>query len=176
MDKGQSAALEQHAAKVIFDSNTAYPWLIISPDDRVYVEWGNRCQNVPDNPERFSSTPALLGLPGFLSGKHYWEVEYRDQREWAVGVALERVDRKVYLRLGPEEGIWQEGLWWHQALENNSHTLPICPGIIGIFLDYEAGIVAFYIEGKVILKRASFNGEVVFPFFYVGRDVNLKLI
>ncbi|XP_060095245.1 thaicobrin-like isoform X2 [Heteronotia binoei] len=170
-----NCGLRTFKAKVTFDPNTAYPWFIVSAN-KTYVESGDRRQNVPDNPERFNNTPALLGHPGFTSGKLYWEVEYGDQREWAVGVALERVDRKVYLRLSPEEGIWQKGLWWLRALENRSHALPVRPGIIGIFLNYKAGTVAFYIQGKLILKRASFNREKVFPFFYLGGGVHLKLI
>lgn len=162
-------------AKVTFDPNTAFLWLVVSAD-RTYVESGDVPQNVPDNPERFRRSSALLGFPGFKSGKHYWEVEYGDQREWAVGLALESVERKVYLRLAPEEGIWQEGLWWLLALDSQSHTRPEHSGIIGVFLDYEAGIVAFYLEGKVILKRAYFKREKVFPFFYVGGGVHLRLI
>ncbi|XP_048347977.1 ohanin-like [Sphaerodactylus townsendi] len=165
---------EKYRTKVTFDPKTAYPWLVVSAD-RTYVASGDGPQNVPDNPERFSNIPALLGLPGFTSGKHYWEVEYGNQREWAVGVALGSVKRKEYLRLTEDEGIWQEGLWWLRALEDNSPKLPTCPGIIGVFLDYSAGTVTFYLEGKVIQKRASFKRVKAFPFFYVGGGVNLKL-
>ncbi|XP_077180832.1 vespryn-like [Paroedura picta] len=165
---------KNYRTKVTFDPNTAYPWLVVSAD-RTYVESGDRPQNVPDNPERFNSTPAVLGLPGFTSGKHYWEVEYGDQREWAVGVALESVDRKGNLGLSPKEGIWKEGRWWLRALETHSHTRSLPPGIIGVFLDYKEGTVAFYTEHKVILKKASFNGEKVFPFFYMRGGVHLKL-
>ncbi|XP_015280465.1 PREDICTED: vespryn-like [Gekko japonicus] len=165
---------KKYGTKVTFNPLTAYKGLTVSTD-KTYVESGGRNPDVPDNAERFSRNRALLGLPGFTSGKHYWEVEFGDQREWAVGVALERVARKVHLKLVPEEGIWQEGLWWFLALENRSQTVPVRPGIIGVFLNYEAGKVTFYIEGKVIPKRASFNGQKVVPFFYVGRHQHLKL-
>ncbi|XP_077180828.1 vespryn-like isoform X2 [Paroedura picta] len=165
---------KNYRTKVTFDPNTAYRRLVVS-EKRTYVKSRGRSKAVLENPQRFSRTPAVLGLPGFTSGKHYWEVEYGDQREWAVGVALESVDRKGNLGLSPKEGIWQEGRWWLRALETRSCTHSLPPGIIGVFLDYEEGTVAFYTGHKAILKKASFNGEKVFPFFYMRRGVHLKL-
>ncbi|XP_053149380.1 ohanin-like [Hemicordylus capensis] len=162
------------ATSITFDPNTAHPSLAVS-EDRMYVESGG-VQDVPDNPERFDSTACLLGSPGFTSGKHYWEVKYENQREWAVGVAKGSVERKGYITLTPEEGIWQEGLWWLRRMDTTSQTLPNQPEKIGVFLDYEHGTVSFYMGSKVIRKKASFDGEKVFPFFYVGRGVWLKLI
>nr|XP_056701703.1 vespryn-like [Euleptes europaea] len=165
---------EKYRTKVTFDPNTAYPGLAVSPD-RTYVESRGTHPNVPDEPERFSSTPALLGLPRFTSGKHYWEVKYGDQREWAVGVALESANRKGAVSLAEGDGIWQVGRWWlYRSLETGSRTGS--PGVIGVFLEYDAGRITFYMDGKVIEKRASFNGKKVVPFFYVGGAVSLKLI
>lgn len=107
---------------MLFDPTTAHPSLRVS-EDRKSVRSVNIPQVVPDNPERFNSTPALLGSPGFRSGRHYWEVNYENMREWVVGVAKASVQRKVYLRLQPEEGIWQEGLWWLRSAGSNSDSL-----------------------------------------------------
>nr|P82885.1 RecName: Full=Thaicobrin [Naja kaouthia] len=98
-------------ADVTFDSNTAFESLVVSPDKKT-VENVGVSQVAPDNPERFDGSPCVLGSPGFRSGKHFFEVKYGTQREWAVGLAGKSVKRKGYLRLVPEERIWQKGLWW----------------------------------------------------------------
>ncbi|KAJ7317222.1 hypothetical protein JRQ81_003384 [Phrynocephalus forsythii] len=158
-------------ASVTFDPRTAHPNLVVSEDKKT-VTWVQEAQSVPDNPERFSSSPCLLGAPGFTSGKHYWEVDYGDQRLLAAGVARKSVKRKEYLRLTPEEGIWQVGRWWlwREAPESQKKS-----GKVGILLDYERNRVTFYMDNKVTIANTSFNGEEVFPFCYVGSTVSLHL-
>ncbi|KAF7250122.1 Ohanin [Varanus komodoensis] len=171
-----SHVLQKFTADVTFDPETAHPSLAVTENNKK-VENVPRPEHVPDNPERFNSTPCLLGSPGFTSGKHYWEVVYGNQREWAVGVARKSVKRKEYLRLSPEEGIWQKGLWWLSRAESGlSRPPPPNPtGTIGVFLDYDEQLVTFYMGNQVTEVQASFNGEKVFPFFYVGGTVVLSL-
>lgn len=163
-----------YKTEVVFDPLTAHPSLVVS-EDKKYVKSAGIAQDIPDNPERFNSTPCLLGFPEFTSGKHYWEVVFGKQREWAVGVAKASVERKVYHRLEPKEGIVQEGVWWLRRMESNSHTLPDKPEVIGVFLNCEKGTVAFYMGNKVIQKTAFPCKEVIRPFFYVGGTVELRL-
>ncbi|XP_044307674.1 vespryn-like [Varanus komodoensis] len=171
-----AAPLKAYTTDVTFDPETAHPSLAVTENNKK-VENVPRPEHVPDNPERFNSTPCLLGSPGFTSGKHYWEVVYGNQREWAVGVARKSVKRKEYLRLSPEEGIWQKGLWWLSRAESGlSRPPPPNPtGTIGVFLDYDEQLVTFYMGNQVTEVQASFNGEKVFPFFYVGGTVVLSL-
>nr|XP_020633192.1 vespryn [Pogona vitticeps] len=166
-----SSSAKPYKTSVTFDPKTAHPNLVVSQDKKT-VTWVQEAQSVPDNPERFNSTPCLLGSPGFTSGKHYWEVEYGNQRELAAGVARKSVKRKDHLRLTPEEGIWQVGRWWLRrgGPENQSDS-----GKIGVLLDYGRNQVTFYMDNKVTVVRASFNGEEVFPFCYVGSTVSLRL-
>uniref|UniRef100_A0A098LWX5 Vespryn n=1 Tax=Opheodrys aestivus TaxID=186591 RepID=A0A098LWX5_9SAUR len=157
-------------ADVTFDSNTAFESLVVSPDKKT-VENVGVPQVVPDNPERFNSSPCVLGSPGFRSGKHFFEVKYGTQREWAVGIARKSVKRKGYLRLVPEEWIWQKGLWWLRGLDSNKpHN---SSGKIIVFLDYNGEKVIFNLNGEVTTVEASFNREEVVPFYYVGGTVSL---
>ncbi|XP_062978316.1 ohanin-like [Elgaria multicarinata webbii] len=165
-----SSPHKAYTTDVTFDPKTAHPDLAVSQNKKK-VESIPRPEHVPDNPERFNSTPCLLGSPGFTSGKHYWEVVYGVQREWAAGVARESVRRKGNILLVPEQGIWQRGLWWLRQMETDSRR----PGKMGVFLDYDQDSMIFYLENKVIKVRTSFNGERVFPFFYVGSTVSLSL-
>ncbi|XP_032997411.1 vespryn-like [Lacerta agilis] len=162
------------AAKVTFDPATAHPALVVSKDQKTVTSEGVD-HVVPPNPKRFTKSPAVLGSPGFKSGKHCWEVVYRNQREWAVGVALESVKRNVYLSLTPEEGIVQYGVWWLRRRESDPQPPPQGSGTIGVLLDCDQDTVTFYIDGKVIKKNVPRNGEVVYPFFYVGAEVSLRL-
>nr|XP_025038064.1 vespryn-21-like [Pelodiscus sinensis] len=47
---------------------------------------------------------------------------------------------------------------------------------IGVFLEYRKGKMTFYEQDKVTIMRANFDGKKVFPFFYVGPGVHLKVI
>uniref|UniRef100_A0A194AR88 Vespryn n=1 Tax=Micrurus tener TaxID=1114301 RepID=A0A194AR88_9SAUR len=161
-----------HKADVTFDSNTAFGSLVVSPDKKT-VENVGVPQAVSDNPERFSSSPCVLGSPGFKSGKHFFEVKYGTQTEWAVGLAGKSVKRKGYLTYVPEERIWQRGAWWLRRLETDSDKLQKGSGKIVVFLDYDEGKVIFDLDGQLTTVQASFNGEEVVPFYYIGGGVSL---
>uniref|UniRef100_A0A2D4NZ30 B30.2/SPRY domain-containing protein n=1 Tax=Micrurus surinamensis TaxID=129470 RepID=A0A2D4NZ30_MICSU len=159
-------------ADVTFDSNTAFKSLVVSPDKKTVKNVGVP-QAVPDNPKRFTSSPCVLGSPGFQSGKHFFEVKYGSQREWAVGIARKSVKRKGYLKLVPKEWIWQKGPWWVRRLETDSDKLQKGSGKIVVFLDYNEGKVIFDLDGEVTTVKASFEGEEVVPFYYLGGGVSL---
>uniref|UniRef100_A0A8C8REE6 Butyrophilin subfamily 1 member A1-like n=1 Tax=Pelusios castaneus TaxID=367368 RepID=A0A8C8REE6_9SAUR len=162
------------AANVTMDPNTANAQLIVS-EDRKSVRRGIARQEVPDNPERFHSF-CLLGCERFTSGRHYWEVEVGDGGFWAVGVARESMRRKGGIRFNPEQGIWAVERCGDQyrALTSPETPMPLSekPKKIGVYLDYETEWVAFYDMGNETLiftfTSASFTGETVLPFFWVG--------
>uniref|UniRef100_A0A452ICQ9 B30.2/SPRY domain-containing protein n=1 Tax=Gopherus agassizii TaxID=38772 RepID=A0A452ICQ9_9SAUR len=142
---------------VTLDPNTANAQLIVS-EDRKSVRRGIARQEVPDNPERFHSF-CLLDCERFTSGRHYWEVEVGDGGFWAVGV-----------RCGDQ----------YRALTSPETPMPLSerPKKIGVYLDYEAEWVAFYDTGNETLiftfMSASFTGETILPFFWVGIGVLLR--
>ncbi|XP_058025113.1 vespryn-21-like [Ahaetulla prasina] len=166
-------------AHVAFDSNTPFQSLVVSPGKKTVENVGGP-QVVPDNPERFNSSPCALGSPGFRSGKHFFEVKYGTQREWAVGLAGKSVKRKGYLRLDPEEQIWHFPIlhfkevaskkWLRRSDSHNSSRKII------VFLDYNGGKVIFKRNGEVTTNKANFNREEVLPFFYIGGTVSLTIL
>uniref|UniRef100_A0A674JZM1 Butyrophilin subfamily 1 member A1 n=1 Tax=Terrapene triunguis TaxID=2587831 RepID=A0A674JZM1_9SAUR len=132
---------------VTLDPDTANPCLVLS-EDRKCVRYGDKRQDLPNNPERFDKYPIVLGTEGFAGGRRYWEVEVGDKTRWTLGVCRESVERKGESFLSPVYGYWAVRLWdgEYEAVTSPSTPLPMSvrPSRVGIFLDYEAGEVSFY--------------------------------
>ncbi|KAM9648491.1 E3 ubiquitin-protein ligase TRIM7-like [Morphnus guianensis] len=164
--------MDRERVKVTLDPETASPYLILSKD-RKTVWLGDGQQNLPDSPKRFTGSPSVLGSQGFTAGKHYWEVEVGDGDSWAVGVAVESVQRKESLSMAMGK-IWALRLDWnHQYTALHMPPAPLAlkqePRRIKVHLDYEVGQVTFYNaqNGMQILQfKASFT-EKVFPYFWL---------
>lgn len=139
---------KQYTVKVTLDPNTAHPSLILS-GDRKQVMDGGRKQKVPDNPTRFDFFHFVLGNEGFSSGRFYYEVMLNGQTGWEVGVARESISKKGFdLSLSPENGCWTLGSYWGRCQANASPPVILSlskePENIGVFVDYEGGLVSFY--------------------------------
>ncbi|XP_039374236.1 butyrophilin subfamily 1 member A1-like [Mauremys reevesii] len=170
--------VSKNSAMVILDPDTAHPSLLVYENQRS-VKWRDLWQDVPDNPERFDCETCVLGLEGFTSGQHYWEVAFEGGRTWAVGVARESVRRKGWINFSPEEMIWaMDQCGGHfRACTSPNILLPltVSPGRIGVYLDYEQGRVSFYqpgMEAPIYIFTTSFTGKL-HPFFWVYSPITL---
>uniref|UniRef100_A0A3P8Z7Z3 B30.2/SPRY domain-containing protein n=1 Tax=Esox lucius TaxID=8010 RepID=A0A3P8Z7Z3_ESOLU len=122
---------------VALDPDTAYPRLWVSPC-RTQVSVGDIQPNLPNNPERFTRYNIVLGSRAFTSGRHYWEVEVGSKTAWGLGVAAASVNRKEEVSLCPDDGFWT--LVMREGLLHPGRP----PRRVGVYLDYEGGVVAFY--------------------------------
>ncbi|XP_039374230.1 butyrophilin subfamily 1 member A1-like [Mauremys reevesii] len=170
--------VSKNSAMVILDPDTAHPSLLVS-ENRRSVKLRGLQQDVPDNPERFDRETCVLGLEGFTSGQHYWEVAFGGGRIWAVGVARESVRRKGWINFSPEEMIWaMDQCGGHfRACTSPDILLPltVSPGRIGVYLDYEQGRVSFYqpgMEAPIYIFTTSFTRKL-HPFFWVYTPITL---
>uniref|UniRef100_A0A8C5YNH6 Erythroblast membrane associated protein (Scianna blood group) n=1 Tax=Marmota marmota marmota TaxID=9994 RepID=A0A8C5YNH6_MARMA len=160
-----------HFVAVTLDPDTAHPKLILS-EDRRCVKLGDRKQPVPDNPQRFDFVVSVLGFEYFTAGCHYWEVYVGDKTKWILGVCSESVSRKGKVTASPANGHWllrQSRGNEYQALTSpqTSFRLKEPPRCVGIFLDYEAGIISFYNvtdKSHIFTFTHSFSGPLR-PFF-----------
>uniref|UniRef100_A0A3Q3FME2 Uncharacterized protein n=1 Tax=Labrus bergylta TaxID=56723 RepID=A0A3Q3FME2_9LABR len=163
--------IQQYAVDITLDPDTASPSLILS-DDGKQVYFGER-QNRPDNPERFSKTGCVLGKQSFSAGKFYFEVQVKNKSDWELGVAQGSINRKETisprLKTGP----------WVLLLRNGSEykaltvysplfSLKSKPQKVGVFVDYEEGVVSFYdVDAAALIY--SFTGcnftEKLYPYF-----------
>ncbi|XP_008175168.2 butyrophilin subfamily 1 member A1-like [Chrysemys picta bellii] len=163
-----------YAVDVTLDPNTAHPNLVLSEDQKT-VTYHDRRQDRPENPERFTTYPIVLGANRFTGGRFYWEVEMGDKTNWTVGVCRESVIRTGKVRLTPGNGYWTVWLRHekYEACTSSPRTpLPVSvrPRRVGIFLDYGAGEVSFYNvtdRSHLFTFTDTFSGTLR-PYFYVG--------
>ncbi|KAM9425972.1 E3 ubiquitin-protein ligase TRIM21-like isoform 1-T6 [Pholidichthys leucotaenia] len=142
--------INRYAEDITLDPVTAAGWLVLSPDlKKVSLSSQYRKPTVPDDPRRFDSCVSVLGKQRFISGRHYWVVQVGDKRDWDLGVARESINRKGAITVCPNMGYWaicrRKGSSL-SACAGPSVTLHLheIPHKIGIFLDYEGGLVSFY--------------------------------
>ncbi|XP_020952571.1 erythroid membrane-associated protein [Sus scrofa] len=160
-----------HFVAVTLDPDTAHPKLILSGDRRC-VKLGDTRQPVLDNPQRFDFVVSILGSEHFTAGCHYWEVSVADKSKWALGVCSESVNRKGKVTASPANGHWllrQNRQGEYEALTSppTSFRLKEPPRCVGVFLDYEAGVISFYnVTGRshIFTFTHSFFGPLR-PFF-----------
>ncbi|XP_034094394.1 E3 ubiquitin-protein ligase TRIM21-like [Gymnodraco acuticeps] len=164
--------VQQSEVEVTLDPDTAQPRLILS-DDGKQVKDGDVKKNLPDNPERFDLCPCVLAKQSFSSGRFYYEVQVKGKTDWTLGVARESINRKGSIILTPQKGYWT--IWLrndneYHALAGPSVRLSLKsqPEKVGVFVDYEEGLVSFYdVDAAALIY--SFTGccfkEKLYPYF-----------
>ncbi|KAM4615623.1 uncharacterized protein ACJ7VT_010709 [Polymixia lowei] len=163
--------IQQYAVDVTLDPDTANPKLILSEDGK-QVHHGDVEKNLPDNPERFSSYIFVLGKQSFSSGRFYYEVEVKEKTEWFLGVIRESINRKDDITFEPVNGCWTVELEDGEYYANHDQPVLLSlkekPQIVGVFVDYEEGLVSFYdVEAKAHIYSftdCTFT-EKLFPLF-----------
>ncbi len=157
---------------VTLDPDTAHPKLILS-DDGKQVRHGDIRQKLPDKPERFNTCVCVLGKEGFSSGRCYFEVQVKGKTDWTLGVVRESINRKGRITLTPSNGYWS--VWLrngdeYEACDDDlvSLSLRVKPQRVGVFVDYEEGLVSFYdVESSshIYSFTAQSFTEKLFPYF-----------
>ncbi|TNN56055.1 E3 ubiquitin-protein ligase TRIM39 [Liparis tanakae] len=165
---------QEFAVDVTLDPETAHPLLFLSDDGKQVKHDGVR-MNLPDNPKRFTWFLYVLGKQSFSSGRFYFEVQVKEKSLWTLGVTRESVNREGYITLSP-----QKGFWIIELINNSCYTrdnslvllsLKSVPQKVGVFVDYEEGLVSFYdVEAAALIY--SFTGcsfkEKLLPLFCPG--------
>nr|XP_004670967.2 E3 ubiquitin-protein ligase TRIM38 [Jaculus jaculus] len=175
--------LKRCEVSVTLDPDTAHPDLVLSEDQRQVSRGGCFQENLEASPRRFTAFPCVLGCEGFTSGRHYFEVDVGSGTAWDVGICMETVQRGANMKQEPEFGFWTIRLCKaHDYVALTSTPTPLNPSkplhLVGIFLDYEAGLVSFYnmTAGSHIFTfpKASFS-HTLRPYFQVYQHSPLSL-
>ncbi len=157
---------------VILDADTAHPHLIVS-DDGKQVRSG-QTEGVDGGKDRFDEELGVVGKEGFSSGCFYFEVQVEGQTKWDLGVARESAYRRS-ISLSPGNGYWIVGRIYEEYLARDSPafslSLRVDPQTVGVFVDYENGLVSFNdVESSAHIytyTNQSFN-EKLYPFVCLG--------
>ncbi|XP_029994598.1 E3 ubiquitin-protein ligase TRIM39-like [Sphaeramia orbicularis] len=166
--------VQQYEVDLTLDPDTAYPYLILS-DDEKQVHDGD-VKNLPPKPQRFSDCCCVLAKQSFSSGKFYFEVQVKQKTEWTLGVVRESINRKGQILLSPQDGHWTIDLSngnEYEALDDPYVLLSLKSGPqkVGVFVDYEEGLVSFYdVDSSVLIYSfvgCHFNDQLL-PFFSPG--------
>ncbi|MCI4383015.1 hypothetical protein PGIGA_G00021580 [Pangasianodon gigas] len=117
-----------------------------------------------DTPKRFTNYSIILGKQGFSSGRFYYEVQVSGKTMWSLGVVRESVNRKGKIEMfKPQDGFWTVALrnGNEYTARNNLYvrlSLREKPQKVGVFVDYEEGLVSFYdVEARSHIY--SFTGQ-----------------
>ncbi|XP_071264207.1 E3 ubiquitin-protein ligase TRIM39-like [Salvelinus alpinus] len=176
--------IQSYLEDVTLNPVTAYPFLILS-DDRKQVKRGEKLQFYRNSTQRFDVWSCVLAKEGFNSGRHYWEVNVGENKDWKVGVVRESAQRKGLFDMSPNSGYY--ALWWG-GTHLRALTIPALTKVktsvrlrrVGVYLDCEEGQVTFY-NVKTGSEVYSFSvaefSERMFPLLGTGdREVPLALM
>uniref|UniRef100_A0A4W5JQT7 Uncharacterized protein n=1 Tax=Hucho hucho TaxID=62062 RepID=A0A4W5JQT7_9TELE len=157
-----------HAVDVTLDPDTAHPKLTVS-DDNKSVKFGD-LRRERGTEKRFEEKQCVLGMEGYDTGTHYWEVDLGNKSQWSVGVAQDPENRNN-IPMIPENGYWSIRLdnGVLKTVEKSSNFLPIelKPEKLGVLVDYKEGKIVFF-NVKKRCHIHSFLGtfsKKLYPFF-----------
>ncbi|KAL0196746.1 hypothetical protein M9458_005286 [Cirrhinus mrigala] len=124
---------------------------------------------------RFDEYLAVLGKHAYSPSYFYFEVQVKGQTQWYLGVARESVNRKGLICLSPENGYWIVGRRYgeYRARDSPDYSLSLSvdPQRVGVFVDYEKGLVCFH-DMESMSHIYSFTdqcfNEKLYPFVCLG--------
>ncbi|KAI4833397.1 hypothetical protein KUCAC02_016303 [Chaenocephalus aceratus] len=165
--------VQRYAVDLTLDPDTAQAELRLSDDGKEVNHCGGKKKNLPDNAERFTNRTFVLGKQGFSAGKFYYEVQVKGKINWDLGVVRESINRKGGISMSSQYGYW--AICLRNGNRYNAHADPPVslslksrPQKVGVFVDYEEGLVSCYdVDAAALIYSftgCSFNGKLL-PFF-----------
>ncbi|XP_026222242.1 E3 ubiquitin-protein ligase TRIM39-like [Anabas testudineus] len=154
LSDGELKRVQQFAVDVTLDPDVVHP----RPDGQ-QINKRDDCR-------------CVLSEQGFTSGKFYFELQVERWSTWTLGVARNRL-RLREVTLSPKNGYWTVCLThptkYYATADPPVRLYPMSQlKKVGVFLDYEEGLVSFY-DADTAVPIYSFTGctftEKLFPFF-----------
>ncbi|XP_069771313.1 zinc-binding protein A33-like [Narcine bancroftii] len=171
---------------ITFNENTAHRNLVISREP-TSVQYSSTFITLQDNSESFENSSNILANESFASGKHYWEMSFKNKTGGNIGVTYSSISRKgkgKETTLGKNKHSWsiwlvdKEFYAFHadESISLNLNNADQNCERLGIFLDYEEGRLSFYniYQGTHIHSFKTKFRKPVFPAFSPVSSRDLK--
>ncbi|KAM4530806.1 NACHT, LRR and PYD domains-containing protein 3-like isoform 2-T5 [Odontesthes bonariensis] len=157
--------LRKYSCQLTIDTNTVNRELKLSDNNRkvTYVE---EVQSYPDHPDRFDDWPQLL-CRNVLTGRCYWEVEWRGEVDISVsyrGIRREGGDRDCLF--GYNDQSWSlscsESLGYSVRHNNKETSIPSSSSSVcnraAVYVDRPAGTLSFYsVSSDTLIHLHTFS-------------------
>ncbi|KAM7018843.1 LOW QUALITY PROTEIN: tripartite motif-containing protein 16-like [Tautogolabrus adspersus] len=150
----------QYSCDITLDPNTAHTELLLSDGNRKVTDTGQH-QSYSSHPDRFIGCRQVLS-PESLTGRCYWEVEWRGIVYVAVAYKnISRAGRGDECVFGFNDKSWMlncfinsYNFWYNNVLTPVSGPQS---SRVGVYLDHTAGILSFYSisETMTLLHRVQ---------------------
>ncbi|XP_038633874.1 E3 ubiquitin/ISG15 ligase TRIM25-like [Scyliorhinus canicula] len=172
------------------DVDTAHRSVILSDDKRV-ASGSQFRQPYPASRKRFDSWGQVLCSEEINGGRSYWEVEIAGVRgKWAVGVcygSIKRKGRDKECLLGESSKSWivcsgsSNNLWSYLSgscsvlAQHSGNITDLTVRIssrVGVFVDFDAGIISFYsVSGSKLNLICTFQQQTFSEALYLALRV-----
>lgn len=102
----------------------------------------------------------------------FFQVEVGGKTDWDLGIASSSVNRKGKITVSPAHGYWFLSLrdrtdYAFRTEPSTSLTVASKPSRVGIYVDYDKGIVSFYnVDARVLIYTFTDTFyDTIHPFF-----------
>ncbi|XP_013763212.1 stonustoxin subunit beta-like [Pundamilia nyererei] len=166
--------LRKYSCQLTIDTNTVHPNLKLSDNNRK-VTRVDEVQSYPDHPDRFDVCYQLLCRNG-LTGRCYWEVEWRRRVEIAVSYrGIERKGDGDDCVSGENDKSWSlrcsdngSHSVWHNSskVSSASSSSSSVSNRVAVYVDCPAGTLSFYIlSSDTLIHIHTFNTTFTEPLY-----------
>ncbi|XP_030578696.1 NLR family CARD domain-containing protein 3-like [Archocentrus centrarchus] len=170
--------LKKYFCDLTLDPNTAHRNLKLS-DNNKKVMYVNEEQSYPDHPERFDYWRQLL-CTNSLTGRCYWEVEWREEVHITVSYGgIRRKGDGYDSRFGRTDQSWSFCCIDHGGYFGNHNYRSIVISVpsssvshkVAVYVDYPAGTISFYsVLSDTLIHLHTFYSTFTEP-LYAGFEL-----
>ncbi|XP_075939572.1 stonustoxin subunit beta-like [Anarhichas minor] len=162
--------LRKYSCELTLDTNTVNRKIKLSHNNRkvTYVE---EEQSYPDHPDRFDYCDQLLCRTG-LTGRCYWEVEWRGEVDISVSYrGIRRRGDSDDCRFGRNDQSWclrcsDGGYSVHHNKTRTSLSFSSSSGRVAVYVDCPAGSLSFYrVSSDTLIHLHTFNTTFTEPLY-----------
>ncbi|XP_073403377.1 E3 ubiquitin/ISG15 ligase TRIM25-like [Dendrobates tinctorius] len=167
-----TSELRVHVPDILLDVDTAHRRVKVSEDLKT-ATISEEKQEMPESPGRFVDYSQVLSRCGLSSGRHYWEVEWDQIGDCAIGFSYPSIEREGRQScIGLNDKSWSLDMYdgeykvYHNTDVLTLSVKPTCL-TLGVFLDYEAGRLSFYELCDPIRHLHTFTASFTEPLHVV---------